>query len=259
MRIPIFHVDAFASRPFGGNPAAVCTLEDWLGDSVLQSIAAENNLSETAFLKGKGKDYEIRWMTPTQEVDLCGHATLASAHVVFEKIEPGRRQVTFHSRSGPLSVRKEEDRLVMEFPSRPPVPTVAPEGLGRALGREPREVLKARDFVAVFESEDEVLDLTPDFGGLAALDAFGFIVTAPGRDVDFVSRFFGPGRGVPEDPVAGSAHCSLVPYWSKRLGKSRLHARQISKRGGELFLEDRGDRVLIAGKAVQYLEGNLEI
>jgi PhzF family phenazine biosynthesis protein len=260
MRIPIFQVDAFTSRLFGGNPAAVCPLEDWLGDGVLQSIAAENNLSETAFIKkGRGGDYEIRWMTPTQEVDLCGHATLASAHVVFEKIEPGRKDVTFHSRSGPLSVAKNGDRLVMEFPSRTPLPMEAPEGLVGALGREPREVLKARDLVAVFDSEEEVLGLAPDFARLAALDAFAVIVTAAGREVDFVSRFFAPGRGIPEDPVTGSAHCSLVPYWSKRLGKSHLHARQVSKRGGELFLEDRGDRVLIAGKAVQYLEGILEV
>jgi PhzF family phenazine biosynthesis protein len=259
MRIPIYHLDAFTSRVFGGNPAAVCPLEDWLEDGLLQAIAAENNLSETAFFKGGGGKYEIRWMTPTQEVDLCGHATLASAHVIFERVEPGRSEVTFASKSGPLGVKKEAGRLALEFPSRPPRTIEAPRGLGEILGREPREVLKARDLLAVFETPEDVLALTPDFARLASLDAFAVIATAPGRDVDFVSRFFAPGRGIPEDPVTGSSHCTLVPYWSKRLGKKRLHAHQLSKRGGELFLEDRGDRVLIAGHAVQYLEGTLEV
>jgi PhzF family phenazine biosynthesis protein len=259
MRVPIFHVDAFTSRVFGGNPAAVVPLEEWLPDEMLQKIAAENNLSETAFLRKKGRDYDIRWMTPTQEVDLCGHATLASAHVVFGRIEPGRKDVTFHSKSGPLIVKEEEGRLVMEFPARPLHPIDPPRGLEAALGKKPSEVLKARDVVAVFPKEEDVAGIAPDFPGLAALDTFAVAVTAPGKDVDFVSRFFAPSRGINEDPVTGSSHCSLVPYWAKRLGKTKLRARQISKRGGELFVEDRGERVILGGHAVQYLEGTLEL
>jgi|SRR5579862_3470340 len=259
MRIPIYHIDAFTSRLFGGNPAAVCPLEEWLDDATLQAIATENNLPETAFFKGGGGAYDIRWMSPAREIDLCGHATLASGHVIFEVLERGRRDVVFHSKSGPLRVEKEDDRLVLEFPSRPPKPVPAPPLLATILGRAPKEVLKARDLLAVFESEADVLALKPDFQRMTTLDTFGVIVTAPGSDVDFVSRFFAPAVGIPEDPVTGSAHCTLVPFWSERLGKKRLRARQVSARGGDLVLEDLGERVRIGGRTVQYLEGTLEL
>ncbi len=259
MKLPIYQVDAFASRVFTGNPAAVCPLEKWLEDATLQAIALENNLSETAFLVREGEGYRIRWFTPAVEVDLCGHATLASAHVVFQTLEPARRAVTFASRSGPLSVTREGELLRLDFPSRPPAPCEAPAGFVEALGRPPREVLRARDLLAVYETEAEVRSLAPDFAMLHRIGAFGHIVTAKGSNCDFVSRFFAPNSGVPEDPATGSSHCTLTPFWAKRLGKARLHARQVSSRGGELFCEDRGDRVWIAGRAVKYLEGTIEV
>jgi PhzF family phenazine biosynthesis protein len=259
MRIPIVHVDAFTSQVFRGNPAGVCRLESWLDDATLQSIAAENNLSETAFLVGGRGEYEIRWMTPATEVDLCGHATLASAFVLFAEAERGRNEVVFRSKSGELRVRREGDLLSLDFPSRPPQPTTASGDLLEGLGRPPREVWAARDYMAVYDSEDEVRGLAPDFARLARLDRFAVTVTAPGAQVDFVSRFFAPGQGLPEDPVTGSSHCTLVPYWSRRLGKKRLHALQVSPRGGELFCEDRADRVTIAGRAVRYLQGTIEL
>jgi predicted PhzF superfamily epimerase YddE/YHI9 len=255
MELRIFQVDAFASRVFVGNPAAVMPLEAWLDDATLQSIAVENNLSETAFLVRHGPDYDLRWFTPGFEIDLCGHATLASAFIVFTQLEPLREAVTFHTRSGPLVVTRDGDRLVMDFPSRPPVACDTPEGLVRGLGRAPLQTLRSRDLLAVFEREEDVLALRPDMQAIEALGVVGVIATAPGRDVDFVSRFFAPGAGVPEDPVTGSAHCTLVPYWSQRLGKPKLHARQVSARGGELFCEDRGARVTLAGHAVLFLEG----
>ncbi len=259
MKLPLYHVDAFAGRVFAGNPAAVVPLERWLDDHTLQAIAAENNLSETAFLVGGRGQYEIRWLTPTTEVDLCGHATLASAHVVFTTLEPGSKAVSFRSKSGPLIVTRDEDLLALDFPARPPQPLPVPEALVMAMGRKPREVFTARDVMAVFDTEEEVRSLLPDREGLAGLEYFAVIVTAPGHEVDFVSRFFAPRQGIPEDPVTGSAHCMLVPYWARRLGKPRLHALQVSPRGGELHCEDRGDRVKIAGRAVQYLEGTIEI
>jgi PhzF family phenazine biosynthesis protein len=260
MKLRLFQIDAFASRPFTGNPAAVVQLDRWLPDATMQAIAAENNLSETAFFVGEKGYFQIRWMTPTDEVDLCGHATLASAWVVFHEIEDGRTEVYFRSKSGPLRVSALGDTLALDFPSRPPEPadgsTVT---LAGALGARPRDVLASRDYLAVFESEDEVRALRPDMPRVAALDRMGVIATAPGRDADFVSRFFGPAVGVPEDPVTGSAHCTLVPYWSKRLGKKNLFARQVSARGGELWCEDRGDRVTIAGRCLKYLEGTIEL
>ncbi len=260
MELRLYQVDAFASEVFRGNPAAVMPLAEWLPDGVMQSIAAENNLSETAFLVANGPDYDLRWFTPGVEVDLCGHATLAAAFVVFTQLEPLRESVTFHTRSGPLAVVREGARLTMDFPARPPAACAAPEALLRALGRAPEDVLRARDYLAVFEREEDVLALQPDFRAIAALDALGVIATAPGTGgVDFVSRFFAPAAGVPEDPVTGSAHSTLVPYWSQRLGKRKLHARQVSRRGGELFCEDHGARVTIAGHAVPYLEGTVRL
>jgi PhzF family phenazine biosynthesis protein len=260
MTLRLFQVDAFASRVFAGNPAAVVPLERWLDDATLQAIATENNLSETAFMLGAEGDYQIRWMTPAAEIDLCGHATLASGFVVFRFLEPGRTQVSFRSRSGQLRVEADGDRLALDFPSRPPRPLAGMEGAVRdALGRSPGTVLEARDLMAVFEREADVQGLVPDMAKLAAFGRTGVIATAPGSDCDFVSRFFAPGVGVPEDPVTGSAHCTLVPYWSKRLGKKTLFARQVSARGGELWCEDRGPRVKIAGRAALYLEGTIEL
>jgi PhzF family phenazine biosynthesis protein len=260
MKLLLFQVDAFARRVFGGNPAAVVPLEHWLDDSVLQAIAAENNLSETAFLVGGDGRYRIRWMTPTSEVDLCGHATLASAWVVFHRLEPGRREVTFASNSGQLHVVAEAERFALDFPSRPPEAADASRAaVAQALGREPVALLVSRDYLALFESEGDVRALRPEMAAIAALDRLGVIATAAGSDCDFVSRFFAPSVGVPEDPVTGSAHCTLVPFWAERLGKTNLFARQVSARGGELWCELRGERVSIAGEAALYLEGTIEV
>ena len=257
MPIPIYQVDAFSARVFGGNPAAVCPLESWLPDDVLQSIAAENNLAETAYFVKTGDRYHIRWFTPTVEVDLCGHATLASAFVILTRLTPNKTEVHFHSKSGELAVAREGDRFSLDFPSRPPEKCKAPPALLAALRGEPALVLAARDYLVVYDSEDEIADLSPDMGLIAGLDRFAVIVTAPGKNSDFVSRFFAPAKGVPEDPVTGSSHCTLTPYWAKRLGKSHLHAFQISPRRGELWCEDRGARVKISGHAVCFLEGTI--
>lgn len=259
MNVPLHQVDAFTSRVFGGNPAAVCPLPEWIPDATLQAIAAENNLSETAFLVGGEGRYAIRWFTPVNEVDLCGHATLAAAHVVFGA-DPSRAEVTFSSRSGDLRVSRDGALYDLDFPARPARAVAAPPALREALGRAPGEVLAAeRDYLAVFGSEDEVRALRPDMARLATLDRPGVIVTAAGDGVDFVSRFFAPRYGIPEDPVTGSAHCTLVPYWAARLGKDELDARQVSERGGELRCRLRGDRVTIAGRAVTYLVGAIEV
>jgi len=260
MPLRLFQVDAFTGRVFGGNPAAVVPLDGWLPDATLQSIATENNLSETAFFVGSAGDYHIRWMTPASEVDLCGHATLASGWVVLNEIEKGRTEVRFRSKSGPLRVRADGDRLALDFPSRPPSPAdVSAPAVAAALGARPQAVLASRDHLAVFETEEAVRALAPDMAKVAALDRMAVIATAPGRDCDFVSRFFAPQVGIPEDPVTGSAHCTLVPYWSKRLGKASLFARQVSARGGELWCEDRGERVAIAGRCAAYLQGTIEV
>jgi PhzF family phenazine biosynthesis protein len=263
MKLALYHVDAFASRVFAGNPAAVVPLERWLPDTVMQAIAAENNVAETAFFVRTDGGYHIRWMTPTVEMDLCGHATLASAWVIFNLLDAGsRREVAFASRSGELRVAAAETgRLALDFPARPPgaVGGASLDAVASALGRTPAALLAARDYLAVFEGEDEVRALAPDMARVAALDRMAVIATAPGRDCDFVSRFFAPGVGVPEDPVTGSAHCTLVPYWSRRLGRSSLFARQVSPRGGELWCEDRGGRVSIAGHAALYLTGTIDL
>jgi PhzF family phenazine biosynthesis protein len=261
MRIPLYQVDAFADRPFIGNPAAVCPLEAWLPDEVMQAIAAENNLSETAFFVAEGAGYRLRWFTPVAEVDLCGHATLASAYVIYRFLRPELREIAFETQqAGILTVTRDGDLLALDFPSRPPSPCAAPTGLAAALGAEPAAVLAARDYFAVYETVEDIEALTPDFAAIAGLDRFAVIVTAPGRgDVDFVSRFFAPAKGVDEDPVTGSAHCTLIPYWAERLGKTRMDARQLSKRGGALSCALRGDRVTIAGRAALYLRGTIEI
>jgi len=259
MKLPLYQVDAFSSEVFRGNPAAVVPLDDWIDDRTMQSIAAENNLAETAFFVREPAGFRIRWFTPEAEVDLCGHATLASAHVLFTKVEPGREAVEFASRSGPLHVTRAGDRLVLDFPVWTPVPCAPPAGLAEALGATPRETYFATDLLAVLDDEAEVRGLTPDLRAVKGVDARGIIVTAPGSDVDFVSRFFAPGVGVDEDPVTGSAHCALTPYWAKRLGRTSLRARQVSKRGGELWCELAGDRVKIAGQASLYLEGSITV
>ncbi len=264
MRIPVYHVDAFASRPFEGNPAAICPLESWLPDATLQAIAGEHNLSETAYYVPRGAHYELRWFTPEVEVDLCGHATVASAHVIFNlRREVAGKRVTFQSKSGELGVDRIAENgtilYALDFPSRPPLPQAASPALEQALGAVPQQILKARDYLCVFETEDEVLALKPDMAKLKAIDCFAAIVTAPGKDCDFVSRFFAPAKGVNEDPVTGSAHCTLVPYWAQRLGKTKLFGRQRSRRGGELWCEHRGDRVSIAGRAITFSEGTIEL
>ena len=261
MCLPMYQVDAFTDKLFGGNPAAVCPLQAWLPDATMQAIAAENNLAETAFFIPDGGDYALRWFTPTVEVDLCGHATLASGHVVFRFLEPQRQSVNFHTlKAGTLAVSRRADMLVMDFPSRPPEPCEPPAGLLAALGGTPRAVFRARDHLVVFDSAAEIVALKPDLAALANVDCWAAIVTAPGEDgVDFVSRFFAPAQGVPEDPVTGSAHCTLVPYWAKRLGKTAFEARQLSRRGGALRCALNGERVDIGGKAVVYLEGQIEM
>ncbi|HKE17663.1 MAG TPA: PhzF family phenazine biosynthesis protein [Kofleriaceae bacterium] len=259
-------VDAFTGRPFAGNPAGICPLDTWLPDRVMQAVAAENAVAETAFfVRRPDGDFDLRWFTPEVEVDLCGHATLASAFFLFDRLEPDRRHVRFHTRSGPLEVERDGAALVMDLPARPPTPAGdgALAALERALGRRPIAALRARDLLAVFESAADVRALRPDMAAIAALDTFAVIASGPGTapddDVDFVSRFFAPAKGVAEDPVTGSAHCTLVPYWAERLGRPALRARQVSRRGGELRCELRGERVRIAGQAVLVKTGAIFI
>ncbi|MFN0100716.1 MAG: PhzF family phenazine biosynthesis protein [Bryobacteraceae bacterium] len=259
MRLPLYQVDAFTKRRFAGNPAAVCPLPKWLPDQTLMQIAAENNLAETAYFVAEPDGYRLRWFTPAVEVDLCGHATLASAYVLMDCLGFGGNQVTFHSRSGPLTVGRSGDLYTLDFPSRPGATQPADAALARALGAVPTAILAARDTMCVFESAAQVQALRPNMEALTALAPFAFIATAPGDDCDFVSRFFAPKQGINEDPVTGSAHCTLTPYWSARLGKANLYARQISARGGELWCEDRGDRVRISGHGALYLTGFIEI
>ena len=257
MKLPLYQIDTFTSRLFGGNPAAVVTLDQWLPDDVLQHIAAENNLAETAFVIPREELAPLRWFTPAVEVDLCGHATLASGHVLFAYHYPALTKLSFSTRSGILAVSREEDRLSLDFPARPGAPIEPSAALAQALGARPREAYLARDLLAVFDAEDEIRELRPNFELISQLEAFALIASAPGRDVDFVSRFFAPRAGIPEDPVTGSAHCTLVPYWAARLNKRKLIAKQLSARGGDLMCELRGDRVAIAGRTVEYLRGEI--
>lgn len=257
MKLPIFQLDAFASRQFGGNPAAVVVLQDWLADETLQSIAQENNLAETAFVVPGETVFDLRWFTPEVEMDLCGHATLASAHVMFNHGYTTKSKVIFRSKGGTLTVTREQGLLAMDFPARTPTEIECEAPVADALGARPSELHRSRDLLAVFDCEEDVRNLRPDFAAVAKLETFAVIASAPGRTCDFVSRFFAPGAGIPEDPATGSSHCTLVPYWSHRLGKSRLHARQVSRRGGELFCENQGERVKIAGRVFEYLEGEI--
>lgn len=261
MRTPIFQIDAFTTRRFAGNPAAVMPMESFLADAVLQAIAAENNLAETAFLVPDAGDYRLRWFTPTTEVPLCGHATLASAAVIMERLEPGRRTVIFHSASGPLMVSRTDAGYVMDFPIRTSEPISTPPGLAEALGVAPIEVFaNAFNYMALLESTQVVRELAPDLTAVSRMDRSGVIVTAPGDgDYDFVSRYFAPAKGIPEDPVTGGAHCMLAPYWAKRLNKTAFRAYQASPRGGEIICRLAGDRIELEGACVFYMEGEVEI
>jgi PhzF family phenazine biosynthesis protein len=258
MYLPIYQVDSFTGRLFSGNPAAVVLPESGLSVEIMQAIAAENNLSETAFVVPEGDHYRIRWFTPAVEVDLCGHATLAAAHVLFSHLKHPADSISFTSPSGMLHVRTQEDLLFLNFPADTLHPVEPAPELIDGLGTRPVEVHRGRDdYLALLESEDKVRSLDPDMSVLEKTPSRGVIITAPGHDVDFVSRFFAPQLGIPEDPVTGSSHTSLIPYWSSRLGKPELHALQVSKRGGEIFCKDLGERVEIGGRAVTYLVGKV--
>lgn len=258
-KLKIYQVDAFTDKLFGGNPAAVCVLEKWLPEELMQNIAGENNLAETAFVVPKGDAFEIRWFTPTVEVDLCGHATLASAFVLFELLGFQGNEILFKSRkSGDLKVIKEEDLFVLDFPTDEISLQPDLREITEALGITPKEVYKTRfAYLAVLNSEEEIKELKPDFTSIASLDAGGLIITGPGHKVDFVSRFFAPQIGIPEDPVTGAIHTSLIPYWAKRLGKKNLTARQLSRRSGDLWCQHNGSRVKIGGKAKLYMVGEI--
>ncbi|HEY6764180.1 MAG TPA: PhzF family phenazine biosynthesis protein [Candidatus Sulfotelmatobacter sp.] len=265
MPVPLFHVDAFTDRPFTGNPAAVCPLPSWPHDDLLRSIAAENNLSETAFFVAEKDHFRLRWFTPQCEVNLCGHATLASAFILFTILHPKRVSVRFETLSGTLLVAREGEFMVMDFPVLPAWTCENPPRallLGLRLETLPKTALVKQlkdNYFVIFEREDEVQTLRPDFRELEKLHPAGVAISAPGKTADFVSRYFAPSYGIPEDPVTGSTHCSLAPYWAQRLGKKKLYARQVSKRGGEMWCEVAGDRVIIRGKAVLTLEGSLLI
>lgn len=257
MQLDIYQVDAFSHHPFGGNPAAVCPLTEWLPDEQLQQIAAENNLSETAFFVPRGEFYELRWLTPQVEVDLCGHATLAAAWVLIHKLADAPQVLRFATRSGELRVTRNGDELAMDFPAKKTERCEPPHGMLSALGLETAEVFGTDDYIVLVEDEAQVAALTPDFARLKGLPKRGIAVTAKSTRFDFVSRWFGPNVGVNEDPVTGSAHTSLAPFWAERLGKSQLSAEQGGQRKGQLRCELQGDRVIISGKAVLYMQGTI--
>ncbi|MEN8228406.1 MAG: PhzF family phenazine biosynthesis protein [Bacteroidota bacterium] len=261
MKLKIYQVDAFTSQVFGGNPAAVCILDEWLDDAFMQSIANENNLSETAFAVPVEQRYEIRWFTPEMEVELCGHATLATAHVLFEQLGYPTHRVEFYSiHSGRLFVEKSGDLLTLDFPADTLEEMVVPEVIVTALRKAPLKAFKGKtDFMFIYASQSDIEEMEPDFGLLAQMGGRGVIVTAMGNEVDFVSRFFAPQTGINEDPVTGSAHTTLVPYWSRVLGKKKLTASQLSTRGGDLVCENMGERVRISGHAVTYMEGEIQV
>ena len=260
MKIPLYVIDAFTEKLFSGNPAAVCPLPEWLNDDILQAIAGENNLSETAFFVRESNIYKLRWFTPKVEVSLCGHATLASAYVLFHYLGYRESEIVFETKSGQLKVQKDANLLMMDFPARNPIAVDTPEQLVHALRAKAIEVLQSTGtYLAVYRSESDILSITPDFSLIEKLDMPCVIVTAKGSSSDFVSRFFAPQVGIPEDPVTGSAHCTLIPYWAKKLNKTKLYARQLSKRQGQLYCEYLGDRVKIGGKAITYAVGEISI
>ncbi|MDC0235053.1 PhzF family phenazine biosynthesis protein [Candidatus Marinimicrobia bacterium] len=259
MKLSLYQIDAFANKVFEGNPAAVIPLEDWLPAKTMQLIALENNLSETAFFCPSDNNYEIRWFTPNGEIELCGHATLASAYVLFNILNYKTEQIEFNSLSGRLTVTKVNDLFRLDFPSQNPIKCKMPRLLTEGLGRESNNCYKNEDYLVVFETENEIANIKPDFNKLKMLDSRGVIITAPGLNYDFVSRAFFPKYGVLEDPVTGSAHTKLIPYWAEKFGKSKLIAKQVSKRGGELFCENDKNRVYISGHAKLYMKGEIEI
>lgn len=261
MKLPIYQVDAFTSEVFRGNPAAVCPLEEWIDDAKMQAIAAENNLSETAFFAREADHYKLRWFTPACEVDLCGHATLASAFVFMSKLEPTQSSIQFQTRSGRLVVQREGELLAMDLPALPPRTAPAiPADLRNGLNPAPKALWQVKDnYFAIYENEEEILSVKPNSALLEKLHPFGVCITAPGKSSDFVSRYFAPSYRIQEDPVTGSTHCSLTPYWSQRLNKQKLHAFQVSARRGELWCEMAGDRVVVKGKAALYLEGSIVV
>lgn len=260
MKIPIYQVDAFTDKLFGGNPAAVCPLQEWPAVELMQKIAAENNLSETAFFVKQEVGFGLRWFTPSVEIDLCGHATLAAGHVIFYSLGYEEKNIRFSTQSGPLFVALEDDLLCLDFPANPAMPVETPPRLVDGLGKEPERVLKsARDFLVYYPHEEDILGLDPKFDILKKLDCLAVIVTSRGKCCDFVSRCFAPAAGINEDPVTGSAHTTLVPYWSDKLGKKKLHAMQLSQRQGELFCEYLQDRVIMKGRAVTYMKGEIDV
>ncbi len=259
MKLRLFQVDTFTSRVFGGNPAAVVPMNEWLDDATLQAIAAENNLSETAFVIPQGEFSPLRWFTPTLEMDLCGHATLATAHVLFSEYFTNKTLLQFETLSGTLSVTRRDQLLFLDFPSRPGRSITLGDDVAAEIGVRASEAIQSRDLMLVLSSEADVANFSPNYSAIESLDAFALIVTAPGESVDFVSRFFAPKAGVPEDPVTGSAHCTLVPYWANRLGKDHLTARQLSSRGGQLLCELRGERVIIGGAVAEYMRGEINV
>lgn len=259
VQLTLYQIDAFASRPFEGNPAAVCPLEAWLPDTVMQAIAMENNLSETAFFVRTPNGFHLRWFTPRCEVKLCGHATLASAYVIFNLLDYAQDRLVFDTLSGPLHVTRQDDWFEMDFPAQVPQPCTTPMAMLDAFGQSPAACLKAEDYIVVFEDERLVREVQPDMRALAQLDLRGVAITSRSREVDFITRFFAPNYGINEDPVTGSAFTQLIPYWSQQLGRSALLAKQVSARGGEVRAELQGDRVHIAGQAIKFLEGMIEI
>jgi PhzF family phenazine biosynthesis protein len=259
MELTLYQIDAFTSKPFKGNPAAVIPLETWLPDDAMQSIAEENNLSETTFFVPTKSGFHIRWFTPITEVDLCGHATLAAAYVLFNFLGYDKGTIAFDSKSGMLTVIQNKDWLVMDFLAQPPIHCDVPDDIINAFGKKPIECLRSEDYIVVFETESDISSVKPDMDYLKKLDLRGVIITSKSQQYDFVSRFFAPKYGIEEDPVTGSSHTQLIPYWAQKLGKTKLTAKQVSRRGGELICELQNDRVLISGKAVKYLEGRIEI
>ena len=260
MKIPIYQVDAFTSKVFKGNPAAVCPLEEWIPEKTMQEIAKENNLSETAFFISNDEKFDIRWFTPVSELDLAGHPTLATAHVIIEELNLKFDEIVFKTKIGDtLSVTKKNNLFLMDFPSRPPEIYDNIELVSEALRKKPLALFRHRDAIAIFANEEDIKSINPNMEKLSKLDCPAVIVSAPGDNIDFVSRNFAPKLGIPEDPVTGSAHCELIPYWSKILKKKELLANQISNRGGKLYCTHNNDRVTIGGEAVTFLRGEIEI
>ena len=260
VKIPAYHIDAFAGAVFSGNPAVVCPLDHWLDDEILQLIARENSVPVTAFFVENHDHHELRWFTPTLELSICGHGTVAAAAVLFDYMNSSRESLVFKTKGGAFDVVKNGPLIILDFPVYEAVPcSTKPEDLVRALGREPKEILKAQNYLAVYEGEADIRAMAPDMELLKEVDCLGVIVTSQGEDSDFVSRYFVPRIGIPEDAATGSTHCTLAPYWSKRLGKRKLHARQLSQRRGELWCEYLDDRVRISATAVRYAESVLYV